>query len=83
MYELLGHRFLTTHNIVRLNHLYMTSVRKLPRKCLAPARFLPLNVPENVVVVVELPQAPEDDPQKRESCAWKSVGLVTVGVCVW
>ena len=34
------------------------------------------------VVVVELPQAPEDDPQKRKSCAWKAVGLVTVGVCV-
>ena len=36
-----------------------------------------------VVVVVELPQAPEDDPQKRYSCAWKAVMLVTVGVCVW
>ena len=36
-----------------------------------------------VVVVVELPQAPEDDPQKRKSCEWKAVGLVTVGVCVW
>ena len=36
-----------------------------------------------VVVVVELPQAPEDDPQKRKSCAWKAVGLVTVSVCVW
>ena len=36
-----------------------------------------------LVVVVELPQAPEDDPQKRLSCAWKAVGLVTVGVCVW
>ena len=36
-----------------------------------------------VVVVVELPQAPEDDSQKRQSCAWKAVELVTVGVCVW
>ena len=36
-----------------------------------------------VVVIVELPQAPEDDPQKRKSCAWKAVGLVAVGVCVW
>ena len=35
------------------------------------------------VVVVELPQAPEDDPQKRQSCARKAVGLVTVDVCVW
>ena len=36
-----------------------------------------------VVVVVELSKAPEDDPQKRQSWAWKAVGLVTVGVCVW
>ena len=29
-------------------------------------------------IVVELPQTPEDDPQK-----WKSDELVTVGACVW
>ena len=42
-----------------------------------------LNSDQPRVVVVELPQAPEDDPLKRWSCAWKAVGLVTVGVCVW
>ena len=35
-----------------------------------------------VVVVVELPQTPEDDAQKRYSCAWKADELVTVGACV-
>ena len=34
------------------------------------------------VVVVVLPQAPEDDPQKRYSCACKADELVTVGVWV-
>ena len=42
-----------------------------------------MSLPNDCVVVVELQQAPEDDPQKRLSCAWKAVGLVTVGVCVW
>ena len=36
-----------------------------------------------VVVFVELPQAPEDDPQKCSSCAWKAIELITVGVCLW
>ena len=31
------------------------------------------------VVVVYLPQAPEYDPQKRLSCAWKADGLIIVG----
>ena len=29
-------------------------------------------------VVVELPQTPEDDHQKRYSCAWKADELITV-----
>ena len=35
-----------------------------------------------VVVVVELSQTPEDDPQKRCSCAWKADELITVDVLV-
>ena len=34
------------------------------------------------VVLVVLQQASEDDPQKRESCAWKKDDLVTVAVYV-
>ena len=34
-----------------------------------------------VVIVVELPQTPEDDHQKRESCAWKAHDLISI--CSW
>ena len=34
------------------------------------------------VVVVELPQTPEVDPQKRWSCAWKADEIITVGAWV-
>ena len=32
-----------------------------------------------LVVVIKLPQTPDDDPQKRESCVWKADMFVTVG----
>ena len=35
-----------------------------------------------VVVVAVFPLAPEDDPQKRLSCACKADEFVTVDVCV-
>ena len=35
-----------------------------------------------VVVVVELPQTPVDDPQKRQSCSWKTDELITIGALV-
>ena len=33
----------------------------------------------DVVVVDELPQMHEVNPQKRKSCAWKADELITVG----
>ena len=38
--------------------------------------------PFGVFVVAELPQTPEDDPQKRYGYAWKADELVTVCTCV-
>ena len=35
-----------------------------------------------VVVVVEFPHMPEDDPHERWSCVWKVDGLITVGAWV-
>ena len=35
------------------------------------------------VAVAELPQTPEDDPQKFLRCTWKADELVTVGACVY
>ena len=34
------------------------------------------------VVVVVLPQAPEDNPHKCQSCAWKADEVITVDVYV-
>ena len=36
---------------------------------------------DDAAAVVELPQAPEDEPLKRWSCAWKADGVITVGTC--
>ena len=35
------------------------------------------------VLVVELPQTPDDDSQKSQSCAWKVDELITVGAWVY
>ena len=35
--------------------------------------------PSTAVVDVMLPQTPEDDFQKRDSCVWKADKLITVG----
>ena len=31
-----------------------------------------------LVLVAELPQSPDDDPQKRDSCAWEEDELITI-----
>ena len=36
----------------------------------------------SMTVVVELPQMPEGDAQKRLSCAWRVDKLITIGACV-
>ena len=36
-----------------------------------------------VVVVVQLPQTPEDDPQKGQSCARKADQSITAGALVY
>ena len=45
---------------------------------LCTLHFMSHGLVVGIAVVVELPQTPEDDPQKALSCAWKAVELITV-----